>query len=121
MLDAFEARCAEAGIDAEHVHVERFSAEPPKAIEQGFVVELARSGIELAIAPGQTILDCARAAGLPVEASCEQGICGACETRVLAGVPDHLDMILTDAERASNQTMMICCSGSRTDRLKLDL
>ncbi|WP_294039814.1 PDR/VanB family oxidoreductase [Sphingomonas sp.] len=121
MLDAFEAACAAAGIAPDHVHVERFSAPPPAATTQGFVVELARSGIELTVAPGETILECARKAGLPVEASCEQGICGACETRVLAGVPDHLDMILNDAERASNATMMICCSGSRTERLKLDL
>lgn len=121
MLDAFEAACEAAGIAADHVHVERFSAAPPPATTHGFVVELARSGIELTVAPGETILECARKAGLPVEASCEQGICGACETRVLAGVPEHLDMILSDAERASNATMMICCSGSRTERLKLDL
>lgn len=121
MLDAFEAQCKVSGIDPARVHVERFSALPPAPIAQGFVVELARSGIELSIAPGQTILDCARAVGLPVEASCEQGICGACETRVLAGIPDHLDMILNDAERASNKTMMICCSGSRSERLTLDM
>lgn len=121
MLDAFEAQCAASGIAPARVHIERFSAPPLKPITQGFVVELARSGIELSIAPGQTILDCARAMGLPVEASCEQGICGACETRVLAGIPDHLDMILNDAERASNKTMMICCSGSRSERLKLDM
>ena len=121
MLDAFEAQCAACGIDPARIHIERFSAPPLQPITRGFVVELARSGIELSVVPGQTILDCARAVGLPVEASCEQGICGACETRVLSGIPDHLDMILNDAERASNKTMMICCSGSRSERLTLDM
>ncbi len=54
-------------------------------------------------------------------ASCEQGVCGTCETRVLEGVPDHKDLLLTPAEKASNATMMICCSGALTDRLVLDL
>jgi len=121
MLDAFEAIAAETGFPAVQIHVERFSADPPPRTMTGFVVELARSGVEIMVAPGQTILECARAIGLPVEASCEQGICGACETRVLAGAPDHQDKILTEAERLSNETMMICCSGSLTGRLKLDL
>jgi tetrachlorobenzoquinone reductase len=121
MLDAFEAIARDAGFPDEQIHVERFSADPPPENTEGFIVELARSGIEIAVQPGQTILECARAAGLPVEASCEQGICGACETRVLEGIPDHHDMLLSASERASNKTMMICCSGSLTERLKLDL
>jgi vanillate O-demethylase ferredoxin subunit len=121
MIDAFEAVARAAGFPDEQIHVERFSADPPPVNTEGFVVELARSGIEIVVQPGQTVLECARAAGLPVEASCEQGICGACETRVLAGIPDHHDVLLSAAERASNTTMMICCSGSLTERLKLDL
>jgi tetrachlorobenzoquinone reductase len=30
-------------------------------------------------------------------------------------------MVLSEQERASNRTMMICCSGSKTERLVLDL
>ena len=48
-------------------------------------------------------------------------MCGTCETKVLEGVPDHRDLILTDAERASNKTMMICCSGAKSPTLVLDL
>ena len=43
------------------------------------------------------------------------------ETRVLDGLPDHRDVILTPEERAENRTMMICVSGARTSRLVLDL
>ncbi|MGH9552859.1 MAG: 2Fe-2S iron-sulfur cluster-binding protein, partial [Terriglobales bacterium] len=53
--------------------------------------------------------------------SCEQGICGTCETKVIAGKPDHRDAVLNDQERAMNDRMMICCSRSLTERLVLDL
>jgi ferredoxin-NADP reductase len=119
MLAAFEA--ATAGRAAELVHVEYFNAPPPEPLEGGFVVELARSGLKLAIGPGMSILEAVRAAGISAPSSCEQGVCGACETRILEGTPDHRDHILSPAERAEGKTMMICCSGSLTDRLVLDL
>jgi hypothetical protein len=40
---------------------------------------------------------------------------------VLAGVPDHRDVVLSEVERAENKTMFICCSGCKGDRLVLDL
>ena len=119
MMAAFEA--ATAGRPAGHLHVEYFSAAPPAPIEGGFVVALAKSGREFVIPPGTTILETLRKAGLTLTSSCEQGVCGACETRVLEGVPDHRDLLLTPAEKASNRTMMICCSGALSDRLVLDL
>ena len=61
------------------------------------------------------------AAGIEPDCSCVQGVCGTCETRVLDGVPDHRDVILTPEERAGNRTMMICVSGARTARLVLDI
>lgn len=121
MLDAFEASAREFGFPDDQIHVERFAAEPFARSTESFVVELAATGKTIVVGPGQTILEAARDAGAPVEASCEQGVCGACETKVLAGLPDHKDMILSKAERASNRTMMICCSGSLSERLVLDL
>ena len=119
MLDAFTA--AAVSRPAQHVHLEHFSAVTPPAGGSGFIVELARSKLWVSIAPGQTILDGLRARGLEVQASCEQGICGSCETRVLAGEPDHRDMLLSPEEKAANEVMMICCSGSRSAVLVLDL
>ncbi len=119
MLAAFEA--ASAGWPEGQVHVEYFSAPPPEPLEGGFVVVLARSGRELVIPPGSTILEEVRAAGIEAVSSCEQGVCGACETRVLEGLPDHHDHILSPAERRENKTMMICCSGALSDRLVVDL
>ncbi|MGD9951988.1 MAG: 2Fe-2S iron-sulfur cluster-binding protein [Burkholderiales bacterium] len=119
MLDAFEA--ATLDLPRERVHVEYFSAKEAPAVEGGFTVVLAKSGRELPVAPGKTILDTLRDAGLDMRFSCTEGVCGTCETRVIEGVPDHRDRILTDAERAANRKMMICCSGSKSDRLVLDL
>lgn len=119
MLQAFEA--ATAALPAARVHVEYFTSrqEPDKG--GGFVVECARSGKVVTVAPGQTILDALEQSGLTVQFSCRQGICGTCETGILEGIPKHRDDILTQAERDAGKTMMICCSGSRSPKLVLDI
>jgi tetrachlorobenzoquinone reductase len=119
MLNAFEL--ATKDLARERVHVEYFTAKDPPAVEGGFKVVLAKSGREVAIPPGKTILDTLNDMGLEIPHSCTEGICGTCETKVLEGVPDHRDVILTETERASNKTMMICCSGSKSRKLVLDL
>ena len=119
MLAAFEA--ATAHWAPEQVHVEYFTPKFAAAQEGGFVVELARSKRELVIPPGKSILQAVREAGIQVPHSCEEGVCGACETRVISGTPDHRDTILTESERKESATMMICCSGSKSPRLVLDI
>ena len=123
MLDAFEA--AARACPGLRWRVERFvpvaDAAHTPAHEGGFRVRLAASGRTVAVPAGQTILEALREAGLDVPSSCEQGICGTCETRVLGGEPDHRDSLLSDDERRANRSMMICCSGSRSAELVLDL
>jgi ferredoxin-NADP reductase len=119
MLDAFEA--AAGSRPANLWHVERFTAAKPSAQEGGYTVRLAASNKSIAVAPGQTILEALRGCGVRVPASCEQGICGTCETRVLQGTPDHRDSLLSEQEKKANDVMMICCSGSLSDVLVLDL
>jgi ferredoxin-NADP reductase len=119
MLAAFEA--ATANWPRDQIHVEYFTPKFEAAQAGGFIVELARSKRELVIAPGKSILQAVREAGIQVPHSCEEGVCGACETRVISGIPDHRDSILTESERAENATMMICCSGSKSPKLVLDI
>lgn len=121
MLAAFEAAASAAGIAPLQVHVEYFTQKYEVARKGGFIVELARSGVEIVVEPGQSILQAVQSIGIEVPYSCEEGICGSCETAVVSGEPDHRDAILTDAERAENKTMMICCSGCKGARLVLDL
>jgi ferredoxin-NADP reductase len=118
MLEAYEN--ATDGMPAEQLHVEYFTAKDAPARTGGFEVELARSGRVIHVAPGETILDAMLEAGVDVPYSCREGICATCETRVLAGEPDHRDLVLTPAEHALNNVMMVCCSGSKSARLVLD-
>jgi ferredoxin-NADP reductase len=119
MLAAFEA--ATASRPRAQVHVEYFTAKEAAALEGGFTVECAQSRKQFFIPPGRKILHVLREGGVQVSSSCEEGICGACEVSVLAGVPDHRDAILTEAERQENKTMFVCCSGARTGKLVLDI
>jgi vanillate O-demethylase ferredoxin subunit len=121
MLTAFRAVAQTLGIPSACVHFEYFSSEVETATEGGFTIVLNKTGGEILVQPGQTILHALTEHGLNVPYSCEEGICGACETRVLDGTPDHRDMILSDTEREESKTMMICCSGSKSPRLVLDL
>ena len=97
------------------------SVEDTVASHGGFVVKIARTGIAIPVGPGKSILHSLREAGVSTPSSCEEGICGACEVNVLGGVPEHRDAVLSEPERAANNRMMICCSGSRTPALVLDL
>jgi ferredoxin-NADP reductase len=118
MLQAFEA--ATAKLDPAAVHIERFSSALPPA-QGSFEVCLAKSGRSFFVPPDKTILEVLLSAGLQVNRSCMQGVCGTCETHVLEGLPDHRDSVLSKRERESNKVMMICCSGARSDKLVLDL
>lgn len=122
MLNAFEATCEQLGYA--NVHIERFAAEavaPADDAQDSYTVELKKSGKTLQVEPGISLLDAVLAAGCDVEHSCREGVCGACETRVLEGEPDHRDGVLTKAEKAANKTMMVCVSGCKSRRLVLDL
>jgi len=119
MLQAFES--ATANWPREQIHIEYFTPKQEAAKSGGFTVELARSGKEFIIPEGKTILQVLLDAGVDVDYSCELGICGACEQRVISGEPEHRDAILTEEEQASNTKVMICCAGCKSERLVLDL
>jgi vanillate O-demethylase ferredoxin subunit len=119
MLAAFEQ--ASAGRPPQQVHVEYFSARQAAAAEGGFDVVLARSDRRVRVGAGQTILGALLDAGMNVMHACREGVCGACQTAVLAGVPDHRDAYLSPQERQGGRTMLICCSGSAAGELVLDL
>ncbi|MEH0548264.1 PDR/VanB family oxidoreductase [Streptomyces sp. B21-105] len=117
LLDAVEERCPAGAL-----HVERFQArEQPVGTDAEFEVELAQSGRTVTVAPGVSVLDTVRAAGVEVLFSCTEGTCGTCETDVLEGVPEHRDSVLTAEEREAGETMMICVSRCRGRKLVLDL
>lgn len=138
MIDAVLDAARAMGWPETHLHCERFSAPVPTsssnaqlddpdsaadipAVDTAFEVELARSGKRIYIAADQTVGAALIAAGVNVPISCEQGVCGSCLTRVLAGTPDHRDWILSPEEQAANDQFTPCCSRSCSPLLILDL
>ena len=93
----------------------------PDSTSSGFRVQLKRTGVVVDVPADRSILEVVKEVCPDVESSCEEGFCGTCEARVIEGVPEHRDTVLTDEERASNEVMMICVGRSRTPLLVLDL
>ncbi|TXS51838.1 PDR/VanB family oxidoreductase [Streptomyces sp. t39] len=118
LLAAVEERCPAGAL-----RLERFAAPVVERTgdDAAFEVECRTSGVTFAVGPDTSILEAAESAGLSVNSSCRDGICGSCETRVLDGTPDHRDFLLSEAEHAAGASMMICVSRCASGRLVLDL
>ncbi|MGW3199921.1 PDR/VanB family oxidoreductase [Streptomyces sp. NPDC001118] len=101
------------------VRLERFAPRVSSDGNTEFEVELRRSGRTLTVPADSTVLAAVRRALPGTAYSCEQGFCGTCQQRVLEGEIDHRDELLTDEERADS--MLICVSRARGDRLVLDM
>jgi len=91
------------------------------AAHLAFTVHLQRSGRSLVVPADSSILEVLLAAGIEVPFSCCDGICGTCQTRVLAGRPDHRDDVLLGADAQATDRMMVCVSRCIGDALTLDL
>ncbi|MFF2193241.1 PDR/VanB family oxidoreductase [Streptomyces sp. NPDC058157] len=107
-----------AAPDPAAVHLERFGA-AAAGPARPFTVELARTGGAVEVGAGESALSAVRRVLPDTPYSCEQGFCGTCRHRVLAGAVDHRDELLTDEERADS--MLLCVSRAASDRLTLDL
>lgn len=110
-----------ARFGADSVHKESFGAAPPATGEAPFIMRLARSCRDIEVPAGRSALACLQDAGIVVDCSCEVGVCGTCRTVVLEGRPEHLDSVLSDAEKHANGCFMPCVSRSHTPVLYLDL
>jgi ferredoxin len=126
-MHAVEEACARAE-PPRRFHMERFGPAPsvPSGLDVPvndvpFTVTLNRAGVELEVPSDRSVLDVVRDTVPGVPFSCEEGYCGSCETRVLLGVPDHRDDVLSESEKAANDTMFICVSRSKSPNLMLDL
>lgn len=122
LIEAVESRCA--SWPSGSLRVERFSgAEQVNggAVDQPVEVELRSSGLTLQVRADQSILAAVEEAGIEALHSCREGTCGSCETKVLAGEVDHRDHVLSQEERETNDTMMICVSRGLSKRIVLDL
>lgn len=118
ILDTAQA----AGWPEARVHREFFAAAPIEQLgDTPFEVQIASSGQIFYIPADRTVFDVLDEAGIEIESSCEQGVCGTCVTGLLDGIADHRDQFMTAAEHASNDRFTPCCSRAKSPRLLLDL
>ncbi|MFF8269291.1 PDR/VanB family oxidoreductase [Streptomyces sp. NPDC016562] len=108
-----------AAPDPALVHLERFAPAAAPGPAEPFTVELRRSGRTVEVGADETTLAAVRRELPDTPYSCQQGFCGTCQHRVLAGEVEHRDELLTDGERADS--MLLCVSRAKGNRLVLDL
>jgi ferredoxin-NADP reductase len=108
------------GRDDVELHFERFAA-PPVVDGREFTVRVAGTDDVVRVGSTTTVLSALVSSGVHVPYSCQQGFCGTCRTRVLAGAVDHRDTLLTEPEREAGM-MLVCVSRAADDEgLVLDL
>ncbi|MEU9823281.1 PDR/VanB family oxidoreductase [Pseudonocardia alni] len=104
------------------VHTERFAAtDKGDLVNTEHVLHCRRSDRKIDVPADKPFLVALREAGLHVESSCANGLCGTCEVRVLEGTPDHRDDILSGPARDRTDVMYVCVSRAVDRDIVLDL
>lgn len=116
LLLAVAEQAAAQGWSPRRLHSEAFAAAEPG---QPFSVELQRSGRQLQVGAGQSLLEALEAAGVEIPNLCRGGVCGQCQTPYLKGDVEHRDHVLDATERASQ--LMPCVSRGCGSPILLDL
>jgi 3-ketosteroid 9alpha-monooxygenase subunit B len=108
-MDIVEGTLLEQGVDADRIHIERFTpAEPVADADDEDVATTTQVTIGLGgrtdtveHRPGITILQTARQMGMAPPFSCESGTCATCMAKLVEGsVKMHVNDVLTDDEVA---------------------
>lgn len=120
LIDAVTATHKALGFAPHRLHVERFSAEIDST-GPAFEIEARRSGRTVTVPKDVSMADALAEAGIPVNVSCGQGVCGTCLTAVIEGTPDHRDSFQSEAEKATGAQVALCCSRASGNKLILDV
>ncbi len=122
MIDAMRSALEASGVDGDQIHVELFSnAVARKEGNTRFEVQLHSTGEIYQVPADKTIIEALEDAGLNLTYDCQRGDCGICQAKVIEGVPEHRDVVLSDSEIAAGNVMQICVSRSKSPRLVLDI
>lgn len=119
--DPIIALAKQKGFTEDRIHVERFTAKAAAALlDKVFDVKIASTGTSYKITGDKSVTACLEEAGVKIQTSCEQGMCGTCKTKVLEGEIDHRDKRLSAEQRAQGY-FLPCVSRAKGDTLLLDL
>ena len=121
MIEAAKSVAEAKGLPASNIHFELFTTNASAEGDQPFDVEIADTGQVFTIPPGKSIIEVLEDGGMDLMYDCQRGDCGICQTDVIEGTPDHRDVVLSDAEKASGKVMQICVSRAKSAKLVLDL
>ena len=104
------------------LHVERFSPaeRKPAGGFQAFTVIAQRSGLTIPVSADSTMLGALESSGISLPASCRRGVCGGCEVAVLSGKPEHLDSVMSDADKDELAVMYPCVSRAWGESITVD-
>lgn len=85
-----------------------------------FQVQVPEQDISFDVGPDQTIVQVAREHGIDILTACEDGQCGTCIVKVLAGEPDHRDRALAP-DKQQEGWMCACVSRARGSYLSIEI
>jgi ferredoxin-NADP reductase len=120
MLDAFVDLASRSGWPEERVHIERFAA-PELGPGKPFTLLVPDLNLRLDVPAGMSALRALDNANVRLPRLCEQGVCGQCRLSVVAGIPEHRDLILSKHERSANDCFYPCVSRSLSPALEVSL
>lgn len=111
-----------SGWHGSNIHREYFSAAPiDHSADESFEIEINSTGDVFNVSADMTILEVLEDNGIFIPVACEEGVCGTCITRLIAGEADHKDIFMTDEEHSKMDKITPCCSRAKSARLVLDI
>jgi ring-1,2-phenylacetyl-CoA epoxidase subunit PaaE len=132
MMDAAEGALLDRNVEAERIHIERFTADRPSAALAHEMAQLQTQAAGTSVSvtlDGRTrrvpfsegnILDSARASGLPAPFACKAGVCATCRAKVTSGKVEMAARYgLTDEEVAEGY-ILTCQSVPVGDGVAVD-
>jgi vanillate O-demethylase ferredoxin subunit len=112
LMDLARAAALARGWPEGAIHEERFQAPLDPDFEPApFDVRIASSGALLHVPADRSLLEVLRAHAIPIQASCEQGLCGSCLCGYKEGTVIHRDSVIPLAQRDAR--MAACVSRAR--------
>ncbi|MGP9694491.1 2Fe-2S iron-sulfur cluster-binding protein [Brachybacterium sp. AOP25-B2-12] len=83
-----------------------------------FTAKCLKSGTTVEVGGTQSLLQALLDAGVPMDYSCEGGVCGTCVVPLVSGEVEHLDEFLMDDEKEHS---IITCVSRGIGEIELDV
>lgn len=135
MIEAAEAALVEVGVSPSRIHTERFTTSDAQAVkvqadvdaaqkdrqgsEVALTVMLDGKSHEVAVKPGQYLLDAALDAGLDLPYSCKGGVCCTCRCKVIEGQVSMDRNFTLQADEMAKGFVLSCQARAQTPSVVL--